>query len=124
MGEEDLNDILLEFIKEFLEPAGSQYIEELIYRYLLTLGDALGGRMRNLVGSLANEKLTRFIVSQIQISNLKFEFYIKSTKTWSSSKEYSIDIVPEIRSIRWKLRNGSQRQIIYNLNCSNRKKEY
>ena len=55
---EDLNDTLLEFIKEFLEPAGKQYIDELIYRYLLTLGDALGGRMRNLVGSIANEKLT------------------------------------------------------------------
>lgn len=115
LNEKDLNDILLEFIKEFLEPAGAQYIEELVYRYLLTLGDALGGRMRNLVGSIANEKLTRSIVSQIQISNLEFEVYIKSTKKWLSSKNYSIDIVPEIRSIRWKLKNGSERQIIYNL---------
>jgi len=115
LTEEDLNSILLEFIKEFLEPAGAQYIEELIYRYLLTLGDSLGGRMRNLVGSMANEKLTRFIISQIQISNLDFDFYIKSTKTWLTSESYSINIVPEIRSIRWKLKNGSQRQIIYNL---------
>ena len=115
LSEDDLNAILLEFIKEFLEPAGSQYVEELIYRYLLTLGDALGGRMRNLVGSIANEKLTRFIISQIQISNFEFGVYIKSSKTWIPSKEYSIDIVPEIRSIRWKLKNGVQRQIIYNL---------
>ena len=115
LREEDLNDILLKFIKEFLEPAGAQYIDELIYRYLLTLGDALGGRMRNLVGVLANEKLTRFMVSQIQISNLEFEFYVKSTKKWLSSSEYSIGLVSEIRSIRWNLKNGSQRQIIYNL---------
>lgn len=115
LREEDLNAILLEFINEFLEPAGSQYIEELIYRYLLTLGDALGGRMRNLVGSIANEKLTRFIISQIQISNFDFEVYAKSSKTWLSSKEYSIDIVPDIRSIRWKFKNGTERQIIYNL---------
>ena len=115
LEEEDLNSILLEFINEFLEPAGSQYIDELIYRYLLTLGDALGGRMRNLVGSIASEKLTRFIISQIQIANLKFEFYIKSTKTWLPSKEYSIDFVPEIRSIRWLLKNKNQKQIIYNL---------
>jgi len=115
LSEKDLNDILLEFIKEFLEPAGSQYIDELIYRYLLTLGDALGGRMRNLVGSMANEKFTRFIISQIQISNFKFDFYTKSTKSWLPSKEYSIDIVPKIRSIRWTLKNGNQRQLIYNL---------
>jgi len=31
----------------------------------LTSGDALGGRMRNLVGSIANEKLTRSLVSQL-----------------------------------------------------------
>jgi len=115
LSKQDLNDILLEFVKEFLEPAGSHYIEELIYRYLLTLGDALGGRMRNLVGSMANEKLTRFIISQIQILNLGFDFYIKSTKTWLASDKYSIDLVPEIRSIRWRLKNGKQRQLIYNL---------
>lgn len=115
LSEDDLNDILLEFIKEFLEPAGSQYIEELIYRYLLTLGDALGGRMRNLVGSIANEKLTRFIISQIEISNFEFDVFSKSSKSWIPSSEYSIDVVPAIRSIRWKLKNGSERQIIYNL---------
>lgn len=115
LSEDDLNDILLEFIKEFLEPAGAQYTEELIYRYLLTLGDALGGRMRNLVGSIANEKLTRFIISQIEISNFEFDVFSKSSKSWIPSSEYSIDIVPEIRSIRWKLKNGSERQIIYNL---------
>jgi hypothetical protein len=111
LSEDDLNYILLEFIKEFLEPAGKNYIDELIYRYLLTLGDALGGRMRNLVGSIANEKLTRNIISQIEISNLEFEFYLKSTKSWVSA----IELVPEIRSIRWKLKNGNQRQLVYNL---------
>ena len=115
LSEDDLNLILLEFIKEFLEPAGSHYIDELIYRYLLTLGDALGGRMRNLVGSIANEKLTRFIISQIQISDFEFDVYMKSSKTWIPLKEYSIDIVSEIRSIRWNLKNGAKRQIIYNL---------
>lgn len=115
LSEDDLNDILLEFIKEFLEPAGNKYIDELICRYLLTLGDALGGRMRNLVGSIANEKLTRNIISQIEISNLEFDFYLKSTKSWLDSKDYSIDLVPDIRSIRWKLQNGNERQLVYNL---------
>lgn len=115
LNEEDLNDILLEFIKEFLEPAGKKYIDELIYRYLLTLGDALGGRMRNLVGSIANEKLTRYIISQLEISNFEFKLFIKNANSWVSSKEYSIEMISEIRSIRWLLKNGSQRQIIYNL---------
>jgi len=115
LSEDDLNDILEEFIKEFLEPAGKQYIEELIYRYFLTLGDALGGRMRNLVGAIANEKLTRNIISQLQVLNLNFEYYNKLTKSWHSSDKYSIDQVVDIRSIKWSLKSGEKRQIIYNL---------
>ncbi len=115
LNENDLNEILSEFIIEFLEPAGKNYIDELIYRYLLTLGDALGGRMRNLVGSIANEKLTRNIISQIEISNLEYEFYLKTSDSWLNSKEYSIDIIPDIRSIRWNLKNGYNRQLVYNL---------
>jgi len=115
LSEDDLNDILEEFIKEFLEPAGKQYIEELIYRYLLTLGDALGGRMRNLVGAIANEKLTRNIISQLQVLKLNFEYYNKLTKSWHSSDKYSIDQLVDIRSIKWSLKSGEKRQIIYNL---------
>jgi len=111
----DLKDILEEFIKEFLEPAGAKYIDELIYRYLLTAGDALGGRMRNLVGSIANEKLTRNIISQLKVLSLPFEFYDKQSKVWLVSKKYSMDQVPDIRGIRWVLRSGEKRQLIYNL---------
>lgn len=115
LSDDDLNEILLEFIKEFLEPAGKHYIDELIYRYLLTLGDALGGRMRNLVGSIANEKLTRFVISQLQVLKLDFSYYNKISKTWLNAKDYTIDQVPEIRSIQWILKTKEKRQLIYNL---------
>ena len=115
LSQDDLNEILHEFIKEFLEPAGKQYIEELIYRYLLTLGDALGGRMRNLVGSIANEKLTRYVISQLQVLNLNFSYYNKTSKTWLNAKAYSIDQVADIRSIQWTLKSKEKRQLIYNL---------
>ncbi|MEE9432583.1 MAG: AvaI/BsoBI family type II restriction endonuclease [Melioribacteraceae bacterium] len=115
LSDEDLNKILVEFIKEFLEPAGKHYIDELIYRYLLTLGDALGGRIRNLVGSIANEKLTRNIISQLQVLNIPFKYYYKYSKTWLESEDYSIDQVTDIRSIQWTLSSSKKRQLIYNL---------
>ena len=31
-------------IKEFLEPAGLKFVDELVYRYLLIKGDSLGGK--------------------------------------------------------------------------------
>jgi hypothetical protein len=115
LSKDDLNAILDEFIKEFLEPAGKQYIEELIYRYLLTLGDALGGRMRNIVGSIANEKLNRFVISQLQVLKLDFSYFNKTSQKWLNAIDYTIDQVSDIRSIQWTLNTGAKRQVIYNL---------
>lgn len=115
LSDEDLNSILLEFIKEFLEPAGDKYIEELIFRYLLTLGDALGGRMRNLVGAIANEKFTRYVISQLEVLDLDFKYFNKKSKSWLDEEDYSIDQVTDIRSIQWTLKTNEKRQLIYNL---------
>ena len=49
---EDKKQAILELIENFLEPAGKDYIDEVVYRYLLIKGDALGGTMRNLIGML------------------------------------------------------------------------
>ncbi len=40
---EDKSDAIQGLIKNFLEPAGSDFIEELVFRFLLTRGDTLGG---------------------------------------------------------------------------------
>lgn len=56
-------------IKNFLEPAGANFVEELVFRFLLTRGDTLGGSMRNLGGILAQRKLTRAIISTLRIAS-------------------------------------------------------
>jgi len=78
----------------------------------------LGGRMRNLVGSMANEKLTRVVISQLQVLKLKFRYYNKVSKTWLVANDYTINHAPEIRSIQWSLKSDKKRQIIYNLTVS------
>lgn len=115
LSKDDLNKILAEFIKEYLEPAGKEYIDEIIYRYLITLGDSLGGRMRNLVGSMANEKLSRCIVSQLQVLKWDFCYFNKTSKVWINGEDYTIDQVTDIRAIQWTLNTGEKRQLIYNL---------
>lgn len=45
----DKNEILAGFVKEVLAPCGKKYIDEIVYRYLLTLGDALGGKCATLL---------------------------------------------------------------------------
>jgi type II restriction enzyme len=54
--EEDRIEAIRGLIQNFLEPAGKDFVDELIYRYLLTRGDTLGGSMRNAGGVLAEQK--------------------------------------------------------------------
>ncbi|MFR9504438.1 MAG: AvaI/BsoBI family type II restriction endonuclease [Rikenellaceae bacterium] len=72
--EDDKDEAINILIKNFLEPAGEQFLDELTYRYLLIKGDSLGGSMRNLVGLIAQQKLTRTILSW---RVLIFHFYSK-----------------------------------------------
>jgi type II restriction enzyme len=53
-------------IEKFLEPSGKDFIEELVYRFLLTKGDQLGGSMRNLGGALG--KSNNFFIKSFQFN--------------------------------------------------------
>ena len=57
-----------EFIDKYLDPSGSEFVDELVYRFLLTKGDALGGEMRNIAGALAQRKFTECIVGKYNLS--------------------------------------------------------
>ncbi len=113
LSDVDKRRLLTDFIDKVLIPCGQEYINEIIYRYLLTSGDALGGKMRNIVGSIANEKLNRFVISQLQICQINFSFATNTSLFIST--EYSLDMAEAIKSIRWETNSGEQRLLIYNV---------
>ncbi|OKH18895.1 AvaI/BsoBI family type II restriction endonuclease [[Limnothrix rosea] IAM M-220] len=120
LDDTDKTEILAGFVKEVLAPCGNKYIDELIYRYLLTLGDALGGRMRNIVGSIAEEKFVRFIIAQLRIHNIEFELFPKRSK-WISSTDYVAGMAARTKALRW-TKNTSHRSMIFNINVPQVKK--
>lgn len=61
-------------IENLLEPAGEKFVEELVFRFLLTRGDTLGGSMRNIGGVLAQRKLTRAIIAALRIAGISYKF--------------------------------------------------
>ena len=67
---EDKTEAIRGLIEQFLEPAGSQFVEELVYRFLLTRGDTLGGSMRNAGGAIAQQKLTRAILAALTLEGI------------------------------------------------------
>jgi hypothetical protein len=74
---DDKKEAIEGLIANFLEPSGADFVEELVFRFLLTRGDTLGGSMRNAGGALAQRKLTRTILSTLRLARIKQSFDAK-----------------------------------------------
>ena len=110
----DKKEAIKGLIKNFLEPSGAKFVEELVFRFLLTRGDTLGGSMRNVGGALAQRKLTRSILSTLSIGGIKYRWQHSKTRRWVDMNEDDSEIELSLRGINWQKENGN-RTIIFNL---------
>jgi len=111
---QDETEAINGLIKNFLEPAGKKFVEELVFRFLLTRGDTLGGSMRNVGGLLAQRKLTRAIISTLTIAGINYYWQHSKTRKWIKMTKDDSDIELYLRGISWESL-GKKRTLIYNL---------
>ena len=102
-------------IEEFLEPAGKSFIDELVYRYLLIKGDALGGKARNLAGSLGERKFLRTLLSVLNLAGIEYSWLDNESKKWIDKSKKVEGIEKRIKSIHW-VRGKSNRILVMNSN--------
>ncbi|MBN1970871.1 MAG: restriction endonuclease [Candidatus Delongbacteria bacterium] len=102
-------------IKEFLEPAGKNFVDELVYRYLLTKGDALGGKARNLAGTLGERKFLRTIISIFNLAGISFKWKDSETNLWLSNISEDPGIEKRIKAFYW-MNRGQNRLMLLNIN--------
>lgn len=106
--EEDKTEAIKKMISEFLEPAGENFVDELVYRFLLIKGDTLGGSMRNYVGSVAQMKLVRKILSILSIQQIFYQVLFKGNKAsnkWQTlAYEDVFEKVEDIAAIYWNIK--------------------
>lgn len=115
LREEDKLEAINGLIETFLEPAGpTGFIEELIFRFLLTRGDTLGGSMRNIAGSMAQKKLSRAIIAQLRMSGRSCQWTRQGTDSWAALPEDDTDIETNLRGLSWEVET-EPRTLIYNL---------
>ena len=100
-------------IENFLEPSGKSFVDELVYRFLLTRGDSLGGRMRNLGGKLGEWRFTRILISTCSVSGVDLEYLDSERKGWKSPNT-GIEVERQLKGLHWVFR-GNGRTLIYNL---------
>src|SRR3990167_1313950 len=73
LADAELNGAIKKVLTRIHKEAGSEFRENILYRYLLTRGDTLGGSMRNLTGSSAGTKLTEKIIKRLSGGKKKIE---------------------------------------------------
>lgn len=101
-------------IQNFLEPKGDNFVEELVFRFLLTKGDALGGAMRNVGGFLAQCRLTRSILGHLRIAGHQCRWLESGKTNWQDLADNDADIELRLRGLSWTGPAGP-RTLIYNL---------
>ncbi|HEX8566666.1 MAG TPA: AvaI/BsoBI family type II restriction endonuclease [Pyrinomonadaceae bacterium] len=111
---EDKQAAVLGLIRNFLEPAGANFVEELVYRFLLTRGDTLGGSMRNAGGVIAQRKLIRAMISALKISGRSYEWLHSTGRSWNQTSEEDADIELYLSGLSWQT-EGQVRTLLFNL---------
>ncbi len=114
LQEQDKLDAIQGLIQNFLEPSGANFVEELVYRFLLTRGDALGGSMRNAGGVVAQRKFIRALISHLRISGSSYEWLDSRNSEWLKSTENDADIEITLRGLSWQ-KDDKCRTLIFNL---------
>jgi len=94
--------------------SGVNFVEELVFRFLLTRGDTLGGSMRNIGGFMAQKKLTRSIIAHLRLAGKTCKWLHSETDVWADLPEDDADIELHLRGLCWESR-GKSRTLVYNL---------
>lgn len=114
LTEDDKTLAIEGMIEKFLEPAGDDFVDELVYRYLLTKGDALGGKARNLAGVLGERKFLRSLLSVFNLSGINYQWKDDDTDTWLPKPEDDTGIEKRINGFFW-TKKGANRLLIMNI---------
>lgn len=73
LTEAELSGAIKKILTRIHKEAGLEFRENILYRYLLTKGDTLGGSMRNLTGASAGIKFTEKIIQILSDDEKKIE---------------------------------------------------
>lgn len=110
LNSDDHTMVIKELIDKFLKPAGPAYIDETIYRFLLTKGDAVGGTMRNRIGAMGQEKLVRCILSCMNVRGISYEWVdsTNSTFKWLAKRSDDTGVEKTLKALYWTNAHGSR----------------
>jgi type II restriction enzyme len=96
----DKANAIKNLIEHFLEPVGTAFIDELVYRFLIVKGDTLGGKARNLAGSLGEQKFFRAMISSFSLAGIEYQWLDSESQQWKSATNET-GIEKRIKAFHW-----------------------
>ena len=105
------------FIRNFLEPAGEAFPDELTYRFLITRGDTLGGMMRNFAGKVGESKFTDYLLAALRVNKIDYYMWIKTKNKYTlhGSNLFEQQHYYDIKALHW-VYEEKPYLLIYNTN--------
>lgn len=100
LNDDDKRNAIINLIEKYLEPSGLNFIDELVYRFLLSQGDTVGGIMRNIGGKWAKSSLIDMLRATLSNSGIPYQISLINEGKWQSNdKSITSDV---IKGLRWK----------------------
>lgn len=115
LTDDDKNEAIKGLIENFLEPAGKDFVNELVYRYLLIKGDSLGGKARNLAGTLGERKFLRALLSILNVYKIKYHWLDDENYEWKEKPKNDNELEKRIKGLFWS-KGKTNRLLIMNIN--------
>jgi len=110
----DRRAAIVNLIENFLLPAGNDFVEELVYRFLLTRGDSLGGAMRNYTGAVAQQRLSAALLARFRNQGTNFQWR-REDGAWAAAPDDDAAAALMMRGIHWTVGRQQPRTLVYNL---------
>lgn len=105
-------------VENFLVPAGKKFVDELVYRFLLTRGDTLGGMMRNIAGTLGERKFIRNLIALLSLQKIEYMWFHNKSLSWIPTSIDDTDIERVLKGISWQNKHGN-RVLLFNTTVPN-----
>ena len=96
----------------YLALAGASFPDELAARFLLTKGDAIGGKMRNVGGKLGQRKLLLAMASVLEIGGAPYH-WLDHDKVWHVAGDKQAGFEIGARGLHWTWQ-GRNRTLLFN----------
>lgn len=111
LTDSDKTKAIKKLIDEVLAPEGAGFVDELVYRFLLTRGDSLGGKMRNLAGRLGEQRFIRMLAATCAVGDISVNHFDAASGRWREDIENAA--AGTVKALSWES-NANARTLVCN----------